>query len=88
MTLWTDDATTMFVLQVRAATLWTDGASVSLAMPALAVNSSVLRDTSDRSAQHSYAIFLSFNISTWIRIHLAVLDPDPYRGCGSGSRSM
>jgi hypothetical protein len=28
--------------------------------------------------------------STWVRIHLAILDPDPYWECGSGSgtRSM
>jgi hypothetical protein len=26
--------------------------------------------------------------SAWTRIHLAVLDPDPYRDCGSVSRSM
>jgi hypothetical protein len=26
--------------------------------------------------------------SAWVRIHWAVLDPDPYWECGSGSRSM
>jgi hypothetical protein len=26
--------------------------------------------------------------SSWIRIHIAFLDPDPYGDCGSGSKNM